>query len=125
MQKVNPESTQPVGDVASLLAAAASSSSLTLLDLSGYTFTLDMADKVAEMKETRPDLTVVYGGTGGYSKSKPPTPPLEKLVKYAAEHSLVLEDLFRSFDKETTGQLTGEQFKASLQVDTPYCLLHT
>ncbi|CAI8015273.1 Leucine-rich repeat-containing protein 74A [Geodia barretti] len=114
MQKVYPESTQPVGDVASLLEAA-SSSSLTLLDLSGYTFTLAMADKVIEMEEKRPDLTVIYGGTGGYSKTKPLTPPLEKLVKYAEEHSLVLEDLFRSFDKEETGQLSGEMFKSSLK----------
>ena len=115
MQKVYPESTQPVGDVASLLEAA-SSSSLTLLDLSGYTFTLAMADKVIEMEEKRPDLTVIYGGTGGYSKTKPLTPPLEKLVKYAEEHSLVLDDLFRSFDKEETGQLSGEMFKSSLKV---------
>ena len=107
---------EPAVDVAALLSAAQACPSLTSLDLSGFTFTLDMADRVVEMRETRPDLTVVYGGTGGYSRTKPLTPPLEKLVVYAAENSLVLEDLFRSFDKDQSGQLTGEEFRNSLQV---------
>ena len=107
---------EPAADVAGLLEAATACSSLSTLDLSGFTFTLDMADKVAGMRETRPDLTVIFGGTGGHVRVKPLAPPLEKLVRYTTEHALVLEDLFRSFDKEQTGQLSGDEFRTSLQV---------
>lgn len=107
---------EPAVDVSALLDAAASSSSLTTLDLSGVTFTLDMAEKVAQMKETCPNLSVMYSGTGGYTRVRPLAPPLEKLVKYAAENQLVLEDLFRSFDKEETGHLPEEEFSNSLKV---------
>lgn len=108
---------EPATDVAVLLDAAAASS-LHTLDLSGFTFTLDMANKITQMKETNPSLSVIYAGTGGYSKVKPLPPPLEKLVKYAAENKLVLEDLFRSFDKEQTGHLPEEEFRNSLKVTT-------
>ena len=107
---------EPAVDVEALLDAAAASSSLLTLDLSGFTFTLDMADKVSKMRETHPNLSVTYGGTGGYAKVKPLTPPLEKLVKYAAENKLVLGDLFRSFDKEQTGHLPEEEFRNALKV---------
>lgn len=107
---------EPVVDVDTLLDAAVASSSLTTLDLSGFTFTLDMADKVAQMKETRPNLSVIYSGTGGYTKVKPLAHPLEKLAKYAADNQLILEDLFRSFEKEETGHLPEEEFRNSLQV---------
>lgn len=107
---------EPAIDVASLLEAAAASNSLLTLDLSGFTFTLEMADKVSELRETRPSLTILYSGTGGYSRVRPLTAPLEKLVQYGRENSLVLEDLFRSFDKEGTGHLSEELFRQSLQV---------
>ena len=114
---------EPATEVEALLDAAAASPSLLTLDLSGFTFTLAMADKVAEMKETRPSLTIVYGGTGGYTRVKPLAPPLEKLIKYATESSLSLENLFRSFDKEQRGHLLEEDFRNSLQVRSSIQLL--
>lgn len=107
---------EPAIEVAVLLDAAAACSTLQTLDLSGVTFTLDMADKVASIRETRPDLTITYGGTGGHTRVKQLTPPLEKLRNYAAEHSLNLEDLFRSFDTDHSGHLSREQFTLSLKV---------
>ena len=109
---------EPAVDVAALLEAAAASPSLATLDLSGFTFTLDMANKVTEMRETHPHLSIIYSGTGGYSRVKPLAPPLEKLVKYATENNLALEDLFRSFDKEQKGHLLQDEFRDSLKVFT-------
>lgn len=106
----------PLTDIGTLLDAAATCTTLTTLDLSGFTFTIDLADKVTEMRSSRPDLTIIYGGTGGNMKVKPLASPLEKLMKYSTKNNLILEDLFRSFDKEQCGVLSEEQFRQSLQV---------
>ena len=102
------------------LLEAAKASSLQCLDLSGVTITLRVADTVAAMKETHPQLTITHGGTGGYLRPKPQLKPVEKLVKYARDNNLVLLDLFRSFDKEQHNHLSEEEFRNALKVRTRY-----
>ena len=89
---------------------------LQCLDLEGITVTLAVGKTLGEMKETHPHLTVSHGGTGGYKEKKPLMEPLEKLVRYAKEHNVQLNDLFRLFDKEKANVLLEEEFRNALKV---------
>jgi len=61
-------------------------------------------------------LSIPHGGTGGYKHPKPKQEPIEKLDNYCKENSVVLLDLFKSFDKESKKYLPEEQFRAALKV---------
>ena len=75
-------------------------------------------DKIIKaMMSDIPGLEVVHAGTGGYKEAKPLPGPLEKLTNYAKENNVKLQNLFGLFDKEKSGELTEEDFRASLKVE--------
>ena len=59
---------------------------------------------------------MTHGGTGGYKAPKPLPGPVEKLAKYCKENSVVLVDLFHTFDKEKHNHLSEEEFRNALKV---------
>ena len=111
---------QTTGVIAFLDAVkVCSSTTLQLLSLDGITVTLAIEKTLKELEESHKHLTITHGGTGGYKHPKPKQEPIEKLDKYCKDNSVVLLDLFRSFDKEQKNYLTEEAFRNALKV-SPY-----
>ncbi|KAL5477665.1 hypothetical protein EMCRGX_G024490 [Ephydatia muelleri] len=89
-------------------------SPLQCLSFERNTLSLVGEKLVKELKETHPNLEIMYAATEGHQIEKPIPPPLEKLKKYAVDNKLELKDLFQSFDKEYCGLLSEEDFRNAL-----------
>lgn len=97
-------------------------SPLQCLSFERNTLSLVGEKLVKELKETHPNLEIMYAATEGHQIEKPIPPPLEKLKKYAVDNKLELKDLFQSFDKEYCGLLSEEDFRNALTVtNTNHC----
>ena len=87
-----------------------------MLSFDGITVTLAIEKTINELSTSHGHLTITHGGTGGFKHPRPLQDPIDKLDKYCKENSVVLLDLFQSFDTGQINSLSEEAFRNALKV---------
>ena len=70
-----------------------------------------------EIVETRPDIKISHGGSGGADdKTKERPPPMKILKNYIENNQMRLYDFFSMMDKDKSMSLSVEEFVNGLKV---------
>ncbi|KAI8511565.1 hypothetical protein Bbelb_106650 [Branchiostoma belcheri] len=89
---------------------------LKVLGLQDITVTKEVYKSIRELEDIR-GIQIIHGGLGGYEKIKyvPPPSAMSILDTFVQENRLRMIDMFRQFDKDQSGDISAEEFKAGLK----------
>ncbi|XP_078676656.1 uncharacterized protein LOC144913685 [Branchiostoma floridae x Branchiostoma belcheri] len=89
---------------------------LKVLGLQDITVTKEVYKSIRELEDIR-GIQIIHGGLGGYEKIKyvPPPSAMSILDTFVQENRLRMIDMFRQFDKDQSGDISADEFKAGLK----------
>ncbi|XP_035676401.1 leucine-rich repeat-containing protein 74A-like [Branchiostoma floridae] len=89
---------------------------LKVLGLQDITVTKEVYKSIRELEDIR-GIQIIHAGLGGYEKIKyvPPPSAMSILDTFVQENRMRMIDMFRQFDKDQSGDITAEEFKAGLK----------